>query len=82
MTPSPSAMMRSQRPRAGLLLLLLLFVITLFWKITAIDRYEICLQANNEVIRTWGERRMEGKLRNHVDLVKLLDIVDLEKGIL
>ncbi|XP_029117848.2 serine--tRNA ligase isoform X1 [Elaeis guineensis] len=37
-------------------------------------------EANNEVIRTWGERRMEGKLRNHVDLVKLLDIVDLEKG--
>ncbi|XP_008809578.2 serine--tRNA ligase-like [Phoenix dactylifera] len=37
-------------------------------------------EANNEVIRTWGERRMEGKLRNHVDLVKLLDIVDAEKG--
>ncbi|XP_072990796.1 serine--tRNA ligase [Typha latifolia] len=37
-------------------------------------------EVNNEVIRTWGERRMEGKLRNHVDLVKLLDIADLEKG--
>lgn len=43
------------------------------------DRFS---QANNAVIRTWGERRLEGKLKNHVDLVKLLDIVDLEKGIL
>ncbi|RWW59678.1 hypothetical protein BHE74_00033372, partial [Ensete ventricosum] len=38
--------------------------------------------AENAVIRTWGEKRTEGKLKNHVDLVKLLDIVDLEKGIL
>lgn len=38
------------------------------------------LQANNAVIRTWGERRTEEKLKNHVDLVKLLDIVDLDKG--
>ncbi|XP_010938930.1 serine--tRNA ligase [Elaeis guineensis] len=37
-------------------------------------------EANNAVIRTWGERRMEGKWRNHVDLVRLLDIVDMEKG--
>ncbi|URE33468.1 seryl-tRNA synthetase [Musa troglodytarum] len=37
-------------------------------------------EANNAVIRTWGERRLEGKLKIHVDLVKLLDIVDLEKG--
>ncbi|THU47737.1 hypothetical protein C4D60_Mb09t18780 [Musa balbisiana] len=37
-------------------------------------------EANNAVIRTSGERRLEGKLKNHVDLVKLLDIVDLEKG--
>ncbi|XP_008788904.1 serine--tRNA ligase-like [Phoenix dactylifera] len=37
-------------------------------------------EANNEVIRIWGERRMEGKWRNHVDLVRLLDIVDMEKG--
>ncbi|WOL15277.1 serine--tRNA ligase [Canna indica] len=37
-------------------------------------------EANNAVIRAWGDKRMEGKLRNHVDLVKLLDIVDLERG--
>ncbi|URD74424.1 seryl-tRNA synthetase [Musa troglodytarum] len=37
-------------------------------------------EAENAVIRTWGEKRTEGKLKNHVDLVKLLDIVDLEKG--
>lgn len=51
-------------------------------------RWEICvnywsfLQAENAVIRTWGEKRTEGKLKIHVDLVKLLDIVDLDKGIL
>ncbi|WOK93106.1 serine--tRNA ligase [Canna indica] len=37
-------------------------------------------EANNAVIRAWGDKRMEGELRNHVDLVKLLDIVDLERG--
>ncbi|KAJ0974181.1 hypothetical protein J5N97_016146 [Dioscorea zingiberensis] len=37
-------------------------------------------EANNEVIRVWGDRRMEDKLKNHVDLVKLLDLADLEKG--
>ncbi|CAL9082570.1 serine--tRNA ligase-like [Musa acuminata AAA Group] len=37
-------------------------------------------EAENAVIRTWGEKRTEGKLKIHVDLVKLLDIVDLDKG--
>ncbi|KAM0950001.1 putative serine--tRNA ligase [Dioscorea sansibarensis] len=37
-------------------------------------------EANNEIVRVWGDRRMEDKLKNHVDLVKLLDIADLEKG--
>lgn len=30
--------------------------------------------------RTWGERRDETGLPNHVDLVQMLDMVDLEKG--
>ncbi|PNX80670.1 seryl-tRNA ligase, partial [Trifolium pratense] len=37
-------------------------------------------EANNEVIRTWGEKRVEPKLKNHVDLVDLLGIADLKKG--
>ncbi|XP_042379070.1 serine--tRNA ligase-like [Zingiber officinale] len=37
-------------------------------------------EANNAVIRTWGDRRVETNLRNHVELVKRLDIADLEKG--
>uniref|UniRef100_A0A0D9VQS6 serine--tRNA ligase n=1 Tax=Leersia perrieri TaxID=77586 RepID=A0A0D9VQS6_9ORYZ len=37
-------------------------------------------EANNLVVRTWGEKRMEGNLKNHVDLCKMLDIVALEKG--
>uniref|UniRef100_A0A2P2JQ07 serine--tRNA ligase n=1 Tax=Rhizophora mucronata TaxID=61149 RepID=A0A2P2JQ07_RHIMU len=37
-------------------------------------------EANNAVIRTWGEKRQEPKLRNHVELVELLGIADLEKG--
>nr|POE98116.1 serine--trna ligase [Quercus suber] len=37
-------------------------------------------EANNEVIRAWGEKRLEPKLKNHVDLVKLLGIADLKKG--
>lgn len=32
------------------------------------------------VVRTWGEAREEDGLRNHVDLVLLLDLVDLEAG--
>lgn len=32
------------------------------------------------VVRTFGEPRQEEKLYNHVDLVQLLDIVDLEAG--
>ncbi|XP_011022067.1 PREDICTED: serine--tRNA ligase [Populus euphratica] len=34
----------------------------------------------NAVIRAWGEKRGEKKLRNHVDLVELLGIADLKKG--
>ncbi|KAH0465081.1 hypothetical protein IEQ34_005184 [Dendrobium chrysotoxum] len=37
-------------------------------------------EADNQVVRTWGERRMEGKLRSHVDLVEKLGIADLKKG--
>lgn len=37
-------------------------------------------EVNNEVIRSWGERRVDGKLRNHVELVELLGITDLKKG--
>ncbi|KAA3465390.1 serine--tRNA ligase-like [Gossypium australe] len=38
------------------------------------------LQANNAVIRTWGEKRLEPKLKNHVELVELLGIADTKKG--
>ncbi|KAJ7973373.1 serine--tRNA ligase-like [Quillaja saponaria] len=37
-------------------------------------------EANNAVIRSWGEKRVEPKLKNHVDLVELLGIADLKKG--
>ncbi|KAK9691877.1 hypothetical protein RND81_09G226100 [Saponaria officinalis] len=37
-------------------------------------------EANNQVIRTWGERRMEPNLISHVDLVELLGIVDTKRG--
>ncbi|XP_077212714.1 serine--tRNA ligase-like isoform X2 [Tasmannia lanceolata] len=37
-------------------------------------------EANNQVIRFWGEKRMEPKLRNHVELVQRLGIADLVKG--
>ena len=38
------------------------------------------LQANNVVVKTEGHLREEPELYNHVDLVQLLDIVDLESG--
>ncbi|KAM4108382.1 hypothetical protein ACB094_03G041300 [Castanea mollissima] len=37
-------------------------------------------EANNKVVRSWGEKRLEPKLKNHVDLVELLGIADLKKG--
>ncbi|KAF6162823.1 hypothetical protein GIB67_029092 [Kingdonia uniflora] len=39
-------------------------------------------EANNAVIRTWGDVREEigFNLRSHVELVELLDIADLKKG--
>ncbi|EEF47994.1 seryl-tRNA synthetase, putative [Ricinus communis] len=37
-------------------------------------------EANNAVIRVWGEKRLEPKLKNHVDLVELLGIADTKKG--
>ncbi|KAI9186096.1 hypothetical protein LWI28_013758 [Acer negundo] len=37
-------------------------------------------EANNAVIRTWGEKRVEPKLKNHVELVELLGIADLKRG--
>lgn len=42
------------------------------------------VQDNNVVVKTHGEQRTAEageKLWNHVDLVQLLDIVDLEKGV-
>lgn len=38
------------------------------------------MQDNNAIVRTFGEPRTEEKLYNHVDLVLLLDIVNLEAG--
>ncbi|KAL7107939.1 hypothetical protein ACP275_06G085100 [Erythranthe tilingii] len=35
---------------------------------------------NNAVIRSWGEKRTEPNLKNHVDLVELLGIADIKKG--
>ncbi|KAL0001143.1 hypothetical protein SO802_014924 [Lithocarpus litseifolius] len=37
-------------------------------------------EANNKVVRSWGEKRLEPKLKNHVDLVELFGIADLKKG--
>ncbi|XP_062144854.1 serine--tRNA ligase [Alnus glutinosa] len=37
-------------------------------------------EANNAVVRSWGEKRLEPKLKNHVELVELLGIADLKKG--
>ncbi|GJT75129.1 serine--tRNA ligase [Tanacetum coccineum] len=37
-------------------------------------------EANNVVIRTWGEKRTEPKLKNHVDLMECLGIADTKKG--
>ncbi|CAM8900678.1 unnamed protein product [Rhodiola kirilowii] len=37
-------------------------------------------EANNAVVRTWGEKCEEEGLKNHVELVDLLGIADLIKG--
>ncbi|PSS21313.1 Serine--tRNA ligase [Actinidia chinensis var. chinensis] len=37
-------------------------------------------EANNAIIRSWGEKRSEPKLKNHVELVELLGIADTKKG--
>ncbi|PON80144.1 Serine-tRNA ligase, type [Parasponia andersonii] len=37
-------------------------------------------EANNVVLRSWGKKRMEPKLRNHVELIKLTGIADTEIG--
>lgn len=37
-------------------------------------------EENNLVVRSWGEKRVGEKLRNHVELVQLLAIADLAKG--
>ncbi|CAD6335421.1 unnamed protein product [Miscanthus lutarioriparius] len=37
-------------------------------------------EANNVLLRVFGDRRMEQKLMNHVDLCVALDIVDLKRG--
>ncbi|EXB54736.1 Serine--tRNA ligase [Morus notabilis] len=38
--------------------------------------------ANNVVIRSWGEKRLEPELKNHVDRVRLLGIVDTKRALL
>ncbi|XVE48657.1 hypothetical protein DITRI_Ditri01bG0019700 [Diplodiscus trichospermus] len=44
------------------------------------DLADQIMQANNAVIRTSGEKRLEPKLKNHVELVELLGIADTKKG--
>ncbi|KAK9124251.1 hypothetical protein Sjap_013853 [Stephania japonica] len=39
-------------------------------------------EANNLVVRSWGEKRAEENFRNHVELVELLGIADFKKGAL
>ncbi|KAM3707389.1 hypothetical protein ACB098_02G023100 [Castanea mollissima] len=39
-------------------------------------------EANNAVIRCWGEKRMEPNLRNHVELMELTGIADTRKVLL
>ena len=42
----------------------------------------IALQANNAVVKEWGESKKEERHKhNHVDLVSMLGIVDLENGV-
>ncbi|PSS30231.1 Serine--tRNA ligase isoform 2 [Actinidia chinensis var. chinensis] len=36
--------------------------------------------ANNAIVRFWGQKRLEPKLKNHVELVELLGIADTKKG--
>lgn len=33
------------------------------------------------MVRSFGEKRVEPKLKNHVDLVELLGIADIKKGL-
>ncbi|KAK8936738.1 hypothetical protein KSP39_PZI011912 [Platanthera zijinensis] len=37
-------------------------------------------EVDNMLVKAWGERKIEGKFLNHVDLVRKLDIADLKKG--
>ncbi|KAI3694242.1 hypothetical protein L1987_77204 [Smallanthus sonchifolius] len=37
-------------------------------------------EADNEIVRSWGEKRDEAKWRNHVELVDLLGIAELKRG--
>lgn len=37
-------------------------------------------EANNAIVRSWGEKRTEKGLKNHVDLVEALGIADITKG--
>ncbi|KAL2325228.1 hypothetical protein Fmac_024286 [Flemingia macrophylla] len=42
---------------------------------------DLSQEANNVVVRSWGEKRVEPKLKNHMDLVELLGIAYTKKGI-
>ncbi|XP_071693759.1 serine--tRNA ligase-like isoform X2 [Rutidosis leptorrhynchoides] len=37
-------------------------------------------EADNEIVRSWGEKKEGTKLRNHVELVNLLEIAEFKKG--
>ncbi|KAL2344678.1 hypothetical protein Fmac_005963 [Flemingia macrophylla] len=50
-------------------------------EVGTIDMLQTTHKANNVVVRSWGEKRVELKLKNHMDLVELLGIADTKKGI-
>ncbi|KAL0000045.1 hypothetical protein SO802_019647 [Lithocarpus litseifolius] len=49
-------------------------------KLLLIGNVHDSVPISDDEVRTWGEKRLEPKLKNHVDLVKLLGIVDLKRG--
>lgn len=46
-----------------------------------LNQWVLFFQANNFVIRSWDEKQMQPRLKSHVQLVELLEIADVKRGI-
>lgn len=58
-----------------------LFVQIVRYLVSEVRKFLLVLQADNEVLRSWGTPQVTGRMLSHVDIAHKLGIVDQRAGV-